>query len=100
MLADDLAEAVADLGAAVAVPVGRLGRKLLRLARGPCRLGNGPDLLSRTDADPVSFAEGTIDGTSLRHTHLCAVHQRRNVGRIGISVADETLAVGGRVYSC
>ena len=53
MLANDLAKAVADFGAAV-VPVGRLRRELVRLAVRMCRLGKGTNLLDRADADAVS----------------------------------------------
>src|SRR5438552_46541 len=52
MLANDLAKAVADFGAA-AVPVGRLRRELVRLAGRICRLCKGSEFLDRADSDAV-----------------------------------------------
>ena len=49
----------------------------------------GPDFLDRADADAVGLAQGAIDGPSFRHAHLGAVDKERDIGRIGIAVADE-----------
>ena len=100
MLADQLAEAVADLGAAVvSVPsIDRLGWEFLRLAGGESRFGKGADFLDRADADAVGLPQGPVDRSSLGNTHLSAMDQRRDVGRIGIAVADETLACAGFEY--
>src|SRR3989442_11555503 len=92
MLANDLAKAVADFGAAV-VPVGRLRRELVRLAVRMCRLGKGTNLLDRTDADAVGLAQGPVDRPGLRHPHFGAVDQGRNIRGVSITVANETLAV-------
>ena len=91
MLADELAEAVADLGAAV-IAVHGLGRNLLRLPGGWGRFGERPDLLDRTDADAVSLAEGPVDRPGFRHPHLGAVDQGRDIGGIGIPKTDESFA--------
>jgi hypothetical protein len=64
MLADQLAEAVANLRAAV-VAIHRLGRKLLRLPRGRSRFGKRADLLDRADADAVGLAQGPVDRPGL-----------------------------------
>jgi len=84
VLADDLAETVADLRAtAVPIAVRVLWQNLLSRTR------NCSDFLDRTDADAVRLAEGTIDGTSLGYAHLCPAHERRNIGGIRITVANE-----------
>src|SRR2546425_9511034 len=54
MLANDLAKAVADFGAAV-VPVGRLRREVVRRAGRICRLWKRNNLLDPAEADAVSF---------------------------------------------
>jgi hypothetical protein len=64
VLADQLAEAIADLGATT-VPVDRLGRELLRLPRGWSRFGKRADLLDRADADAVGLAQGPVDRPGL-----------------------------------
>jgi hypothetical protein len=51
----------------------RLGRE------GHLRSGEGPELFDAADADSVGFAEGSIDGSSLGHTHLGASDERRCV---------------------
>ena len=62
MLADQLAEAVADFGTAVVsvFSIDRLGRELLRLSGGRSRCGKRPDLLDRADADAVGLAQGPV----------------------------------------
>jgi hypothetical protein len=52
------------------------------------------EFLDRTEPDAIGFAEGAIDGTSLGDSHLGTVDQGRDVGRIGISVADEAPRTG------
>src|SRR5437870_1721621 len=69
MLADDLAEAVADLGTTV-VPVSRLWRDLARLRLRLGRLADRTDLLDRADPDPVRLAQGPIDRARFCDTHL------------------------------
>ena len=63
VLADQLAEAVADLGATVVsvLAIDRLGRELLCLPRGGNRFGERADLFNRADADAVGFAQGPVD---------------------------------------
>ena len=95
MLADELAEAVADFGAAVVsvLAIDRLGRELLRLPGGRSRFGKRADFLDRADADAVGLAQGPVDRPGLGHPHLGAVDQGRHIGRIGIAVADEAFAI-------
>ena len=94
VLADQLAEAVADLGAAVVsvLAIDRLRRELLRLPRRRNRFGKRADLLDRADADAVGLAQGPVDRPGLGHPHLGAMDQGRHIGGIGIAVADEALA--------
>jgi hypothetical protein len=60
---------------------------LLRLRRSR----NRPALLDRAEADAVGLAQGTVHGTGFGDAHLGAMNERRDVGGIGISVADEAL---------
>jgi hypothetical protein len=69
VLADDLAKAVADLGAS-AVAVRVLWRELLARAR------NCPDFLDRAETDAVGFAEGSVDGSGFGHPHFCPADER------------------------
>jgi len=94
MLTNDLAQAIANLGAAI-VPVSicRLRRKLLRFSGGLRWFSARPDFLNRADADAVGFAEGTVDGARFCHAHFRTVNQRGNIGRIRVAVTDESFAV-------
>src|SRR5437667_7041210 len=94
MLANDLAKAVADFGAAV-VSVCRLRRELVRLAVRMCRLGKGTNLLDRADAYAIGLAQSSVDCSGLRDTHFGAVDQGRDIRRIGVAVAHETSAIAG-----
>ena len=96
MLANDLAQTVADFGAAV-VPVGGLRRKLLRLVGSACWLGKGTDLFDRADADSIRFAQGAIDRPCFGHPHLGAVNKEGNIRRIGVAVSNEAFASLGLV---
>jgi hypothetical protein len=55
------------------------------------RVGSGSPakFLDRTEANPIGLAEGPVDGSGFGDTHLGAVDHGRNVGRIGVAVADE-----------
>jgi hypothetical protein len=50
----------------------------------------GTDLLYGADADSVRLAQRTIDGARFCYAHLGAVHKRGNIGRIGVTIADES----------
>src|SRR5207302_7548568 len=78
MLADDLAEAVADFGAAV-ISIRRLRWHLSHLSLRLRWLGNRTDFLDRADADPVCLAQGPIHSSRLGHAHLSAMHSWRNI---------------------
>src|SRR5437899_6111255 len=99
MLANDLAKAVADFGAAV-VSISRLRRDLARLPLRLRRLADRTDLFDRTDADAVRLAQCPVDRPGLGDSHLGPANQRGDVGRIGIAVADEPLACSGPVDGC
>ena len=100
MLADDLTEPVANLETGtVAVAICTVGRKLIRIGRRR-RTRIRSDLLDRADSDAIRLAQSTIDGSGLRDPHLGAADEKRNVGRVGIAVADETGGIFGRVDRC
>src|SRR5689334_19833666 len=48
------------------------------------------DFLDRADANTISLTQGTVDRSGLRDTHFGTMHQGRDVGRIGITKANET----------
>ena len=72
--------------------VDRLRRNLLRLASGGNWFSKGPDLLDRTDADAVGLAQSPIDRPGFGQ--FGAADEGRDVGRIGVAVADEAFASG------
>jgi hypothetical protein len=43
------------------------------------RTREGAEFLDGAEPDPISLAESTIDGASLRHTHLRAANERGSV---------------------
>jgi hypothetical protein len=97
MLANDLAQAVADGATALAVTIGGLG-ELLGL-RSRLRLpSEGTDLLDGADADSVGLPQRAIDSPSFGYTHFGAVDQWRDVGRIGVTIAHESLRMFCLVY--
>jgi hypothetical protein len=100
VLADELAESVADLGTAIVsvLSVDWLGWDVLRLPGGRNRFGKRADLLDRADADTVGLAKGPVDRTGLRHAHLGAVDQGGNIGGIGIAKARESSTSPGLVH--
>jgi hypothetical protein len=90
VLADQQAETVAEARLAVLVAVISVRGSFGLIEWSGCRGSRSPaEFLDRTEADAVGLAEGTVDGSRFGDTHLGAVDQRRDVGRIGIAVADE-----------
>ena len=66
------------------------------VAEGLGELENAPKLLNRAEADPVGLAQGAIDRPCLSDAHLSSVDQGRDIGRIRVAVADESL--GGNAF--
>jgi hypothetical protein len=85
VLADELAEAVANLWAG-AVSSYVLWRTLLRWDR------SATDLFDRADADSIGFAQSAIDGARFGNSHLGATHEWRNVGWIGVTITNKSSA--------
>ena len=75
MVADQLAEAVPDLGTAIisVLAIHGLWWNLFRLPRGGNWFGKRADLLDRADADAIGLAQGPVDRPGLGHPHLGAV---------------------------
>src|SRR2546426_6160215 len=90
MLANDLAKAIADLWAAASVC--RLRGELARLPLRLRQLGSRSDFLDRANADTIGLAQCTVDRSSLGDTHFGTMHQGRDIGGIGIAVADKAFA--------
>ena len=95
VLANQQAEAVAEARLAVVVAIVSV-RGRVALIRRCRRVGSGgpAEFLDRTEADAVGFAEGAVDGAGFGDAHLGAVDQGRDVGRIGVAVADEAARAG------
>src|ERR1039458_6879726 len=87
MLADDLAESIANCTTPICV--GGLGRQLLRLRRSLAKFSEGAYLLDGAEANPVSLAQGAIDRTCFGHAHFGTVDEERDIGRIGITITDK-----------
>src|SRR6266581_5019384 len=91
VLADEHAQPVSQLRLTVIRPV--LMRWLYGLALfpgGTGRAGKPAQLLNGTQPDAVGLAQGPVDGPRFCHTHLGPANQWRDIGRIGVAVADET----------
>src|ERR1700722_8986012 len=91
MLANQLAEAIADLGATIVpVSVGRLRRELFRLALRLWWFSERTDFLNGTDANAIGLAQGSVNGTGLRDPHLGAMDDERDIRGVGVAIADKT----------
>jgi hypothetical protein len=65
------------------------------------RIGrNGPKLLDRAEADPVRLAQGSVDGSGFGNAQLSPVDHEGNIGRISVTVTDETFRTRGFVDRC
>jgi len=92
ILTNQQAEAVAEARLAVLVANISVRGNLALIGRSRCARSGGPaEFFDRTEPDAVSLAEGAVDSSSFGHAHLGTVNQGRDVGRIGIPVADEAL---------
>src|ERR1019366_4422479 len=98
VLTNQQAEAVAEARLAVVVTIISV-RRGLGLIRRSGRVGPGgpAEFLYRTEPDSIGLAEGAVDGTGFGDAHLGAVDQGRDVGGIGVPVADEPARARGFV---
>jgi hypothetical protein len=95
VLADQQTEAVTEARLAVMMAVISVRGRLAMVGWTRSVGSGGPaKLLDRTEANAVSLAKGTVDGASFGDAHLGAVDQGRDVGGIGVSVADEAAGAG------
>ena len=92
MLANELAEAIAD--GATAVSRCRSCGSFFD-SGGTSDSDGGPDFFNRADANAVGLAQGAVDGPRFGYTHFGAMDEERDVGRIGIAIANKTLAIAG-----
>jgi hypothetical protein len=68
----------------------------------PCRTrkpGKRSQFLDRTEADPVSFPQGSVDGSCLGDAHFSPVNHQGNIGGIGVAIANETSRGLAFIYS-
>src|SRR5713101_7131945 len=63
--------------------------RLQRNRRGLRRSRERTELFEAAQANAVRFAESAIDGSCFGDAHLGAANQRRNIGGISISIANE-----------
>ena len=91
VLADQKAELIAEPRLAVAISVGGMPVRRRGNRGGSRRTRERTQLLDRAKADPVGLAQGAVDGASFGDAQLGAMHHGRNVGGIGIAVADKAL---------
>jgi len=98
MLANNLAEVISNCPAAV-VSVGGLWRKFLRLWRGCGSLRERTDFLNGADADAVSFPQGAVDSASFGNAHFGTLDEERDIGRVGIAIANKASTGFGLVHS-
>ena len=56
--------------------------------------GERPKFFDGAGADPVCLAQGAVDRPRFGDAHLSPMHKIRDVGRIGVPVADESLRRG------
>jgi hypothetical protein len=92
MLANQQAKTIAEprLPVAMAITIS-VGRSALLIARfESVRSGSPTEFLDGAEPDTVSLAKSAVDGSGLSDAHLGAVDHGRDVGGIGVSVADET----------
>ena len=52
------------------------------------------EFFDRAEPDAISLPEGAVDGPGFGDAHLGAVDQGRDVGRVGVTVADEAFRGG------
>ncbi len=78
MLADQLAESVADLGRRVSVVIGRLGGSFLDSREERSWSAEEPSPRP-SRCRSVGLAQGAVDGPGFRHPHLGTVDQRRHI---------------------
>src|SRR5207302_1225221 len=99
VLADDLAQTVADFGAAV-IAIGRLWREFLRISGGLRSFSEGPDLLCGADADAVGLSQSAVHSPCFCHAHLSASHEKRNIGGVSVAIANKASASRRLVDCC
>src|SRR6266704_4389024 len=96
MLSDELAQMVAN---SCPIPITgfaivRMWWELSSFVLGVAVRLNGTDkrsdLLDRADADSIGFSQCAINGPRLCHSHFGTMHERRNVGWIGVAVANKS----------
>src|SRR5260370_29876782 len=63
-------------------------------------IGEGPQLLDRAEADPVRLSQGSVDCPRFGNAQLSPVDRQGNIGRISVTVTDETFRTGRLVDRC
>jgi hypothetical protein len=98
VFADQQAEAVTEARLAVLVAVVPVrGRRVLIRSVSARRSRRPPEFLDRAEADAVGFAESTVDGAGLSHTHLGAANKWRDIRGVSIAIANEAPRSGGLI---
>src|SRR5712692_4123281 len=69
----------------------------------PCgarEVGNRPELLDRTEPNAISLSEGAVDGSRFGNAQLSPMDHEGHVGRVGVTVTDETFRTWRLVDRC
>ena len=99
VLADEQAKSIAQPGLAIAV---RGVRSTRGKGTGGRRSSSGQraEFLDGAEPDTIRFAKSSIDGASFSNAHLGPTYKGRDVGRVGVTVADEPFTIFGFVNRC
>src|SRR5258708_30218892 len=55
-------------------------------------LGTRAELFDRTEPNPISLSQGSVDSTSFGNAQFRPVDHEGNIGRIGVAVTNEPLS--------
>ncbi len=89
VLPNEEAELVAESRRAGMMTVAARAIELYPIRQRFGRLLRPAELLNRAEADAVGFSQGPVDGPGFSNSHFGAADEWRDIGGIGIAVADK-----------
>src|ERR1700682_6512942 len=63
--------------------------RLIMTSRGTGGAGKRTHILHGAKRNPISFAEGSVNGSGFGNAHFSSLNQGRNIGGISIAITDE-----------